>query len=261
MDLIMTTSVQTVKITAGCLLALASLMATSRLRAAEPEEPTQHAESGTVTVTAGGGGAGVAVSGASSGGSGIVIKSIEPTAEGSQPPRKDRPWLGVSVEEGSEALAAQLGLAPGSGLVVTYVSPDSPAAKAGLEKNDVLAELENQLLVHPAQLRKLFLGRKEGDVIELTYYRAGKKQTVSATLGKAPASFGLFDDDASWRTELRRLPGMLPPDTIREYTKPLRDSLENLKVDQSKVKEEVRRSLEQARKAMQDALRYSSNAA
>jgi hypothetical protein len=54
---------------------------------------------------------------------------------------------------------------------------------------------------------------------------------------------------------------MLPPDTIREYTKTLRDSLENLKVDQSKVKEEVRHSLEQARKAMQDALRYSSNAA
>src|SRR5664280_287388 len=115
MELIMTTSVQTVKMTAGCLLALATLMATSRLGAAEPEEQTQHVESGTVAVTAGGGGAGVAVSGASSGGSGIVIKSIEPTAEDSQPPRKDRPWLGVSVEEGSETLAAQLGLAPGSG--------------------------------------------------------------------------------------------------------------------------------------------------
>jgi S1-C subfamily serine protease len=35
------------------------------------------------------------------------------------------------------------------------VAPDSPAAKAGLEKNDVLAELEGQLLVVPAQLRKL----------------------------------------------------------------------------------------------------------
>jgi hypothetical protein len=257
----MTTYAQILKKTAGCLLALATLMATSRLGAAEPEEQTQQSGAGTVTVGAGGGSVGGSGGGGVIGQREIVINSIEPAADDSQPPRKDRPWLGVSVEEGSEALAAQLGLASGSGLVVTYVSPESPAAKAGLQKNDVLAELESQLLVHPSQLRKLIQRRKEGDAVQLTFYRAGQKQTASATLGKTPAGFGLFDEDAPWRAELRRLPEMLPPDALRDQIKALRDSLGNMKVDQSKVQEEVRRSLEQARKALQDALRSSSNAA
>ena len=78
-------------------------------------------------------------------------------------PAKDRIWLGVGVEEASEALADQLGLDSGVGLVVTHVSADSPVAKAGLKKNDVLVELEGQALVHPAQLRKLVQARKPGD--------------------------------------------------------------------------------------------------
>jgi hypothetical protein len=167
----------------------------------------------------------------------------------------------VSVEEGSEALASQLGLAPGAGLVVTYVAPDSPAAKAGLQKNDVLVELEGQLLVHPAQLRKLVQARKEGDAIELAFYRAGKKETTSATLGKAPPGISLFEDGQPWKGELRQFRNLFPPDAVRDLPKTLRDSLGHLKFDQEKVQEQVRRSLEQARKAWHDALRQSSNAA
>src|SRR5882762_7571199 len=54
---------------------------------------------------------------------------------------KEVTWLGVYTEEASEALGSQLGLKSGEGLLVTYVAADSPAAKAGLQKNDVLVEL------------------------------------------------------------------------------------------------------------------------
>ncbi|HEX4348794.1 MAG TPA: hypothetical protein VH251_00330, partial [Verrucomicrobiae bacterium] len=47
-------------------------------------------------------------------------------------------WLGVGAEETSESLTSQLELKPGEGLVVTFVSSNSPAAIAGLRKNDVL---------------------------------------------------------------------------------------------------------------------------
>ena len=252
---------QTLKKTAGCLLALTTLMATNLLRAADADEQTEHSSAGTATATAGGGGAGGGGSGGVSRQSEIVIHSIEPIAGDREAPHKDRPWLGVSVEEGSEALTAQLGLAPGAGLVVTYVTPDSPAAKAGLEKNDVLAELESQLLVHPSQLRKLIQGRNEGEAIELTFYRAGKKQTASATLGKTPAGFGWFDQEHSWKVDMPRIREMIPPKALRDQIEAFRESLEHMKVDQSKVQGEVRHSLEQALKALQDELQYSSNAA
>jgi len=259
--MIMNDCSKTLKKTAGWLLALAGVLAANEIGAADAGGQTGQSGSATVTFTASGGSAEGAAGGAAAGQDAVVISSIEPTAGDDQVARKDQAWLGVAIEEGSEALASQLGLAPGAGLVVTYVTPDSPAAKAGLQKNDVLVELESQLLVHPAQLRKLVQARKEGDTVELVFYRAGKKQTASATVGKAPAGISLLEDGTPWKGDLRQFRNLFPPDAVRDYTKALRDSLGHLKFDQTKVQEEVRRSLEQARKAWQDALRYSSNAA
>src|SRR5262245_1271955 len=80
----------------------------------------------------------------------IIIKELEP-ADKTTAPRRDVAWLGVATEEASEALTSQLDLSPGVGLLTTFVSPDSPAAKAGVKKNDVLIELNGQELVHPTQ--------------------------------------------------------------------------------------------------------------
>src|SRR5262249_28652298 len=62
--------------------------------------------------------------------------------------RKQVTWLGLATDEASEALISQLRLDPGVGLIVTYVAADSPAAKAGMQKNDVLVECDGQALVH-----------------------------------------------------------------------------------------------------------------
>ena len=100
------------------------------------------------------------------------------------PDATEASWLGVGVEESSEALSAQLNLKPGEGLIVTFVATNSPAAGAGLEKNDVLVELDGQMLVDPVQLRKLVQMHPCGDSVTIEYCRAGKKQTVSVKLTK-----------------------------------------------------------------------------
>jgi len=124
---------------------------------------------------------GVVISGGDSGSrSGIKIERVESEKKGA----KDVAWLGISTDESCEVLAAQLGLKPGEGLVVIYVEPNSPAAKAGLQKYDVLVAMGDQMLVHPGQLRKLVRLQKEGDAIKLEFYRGGKKQSTTATLSK-----------------------------------------------------------------------------
>jgi len=51
----------------------------------------------------------------------------------------EKPYrLGVSLSEPDEVLRSQLKLADGQGLVVTQVLPDGPAAKSGVQKNDVV---------------------------------------------------------------------------------------------------------------------------
>lgn len=197
-----------------------------------------------------------------------------------------RAWLGVAVEETSEALSEQLGLSPGVGLVVLHVSPDSPAAKAGLKRNDVLAALAGHPLSHPAQLRRLVQARAPGDAVELVFYRGGKRQTVEVTLGKAPLSIDWPGAPAgpspsralrwgdAWDDLLKQLreqwkrfstePGDRLQQEIERSLEQARQALEEatrrISQAQPRIQADIERSLEQARKAVEDAIRQMTNA-
>jgi membrane-associated protease RseP (regulator of RpoE activity) len=99
-------------------------------------------------------------------------------------PLEKATFLGVVVEPASPVLASQLKLAEGSGLVVVRVTPDSPAAKAGLVENDVLVKLDDQILIAPHQLAVLVRQHKEGDEVSLSLIRGGERLTLKARLIK-----------------------------------------------------------------------------
>lgn len=188
--------------------------------------------------------------------------SIEAPAE--EAASKQVPWLGLSTIEVSDALAAQLNLGPGVGLLITYVAPEGPAAKGGLRKNDVLVEFGEQALVHPAQLRKLVRVQNDGAVVRLGYYRAGKHDVVSVTLGTTKDAVAWSDDqDHPLKGTLEQLHRQMRDlhldETMREQMRALRESLGNIKIDQKEVQESIRRGMEQARTAIQEALRNVTN--
>ena len=91
-------------------------------------------------------------------------------------------FLGVETAPVSRTLAAQLGLGRDTGLVVTRISEDSPAA-AVLKEDDIITKLDDQILVNQQQLGVLVRARKEGDEVKLTVVRGGKETTVKAKLG------------------------------------------------------------------------------
>jgi len=216
--------------------------------------PPPEAQSRSVVLSTGGSGDDDAAStsggSGSSGGSGaghnvIQIESIEPAL--ANDPAREVTWLGLSTEEASQALASQLGLKPGQGLVVVFVAPDSPAAKAGMQKFDVIEEIGNQTLVDPVQLRKLVQMQKEGDTIQLTLYRSGKKQTVSAALGKRNEGLAVWSAQAGEGGDLSEMAGSVA-------------GLSRQMVDKQKLQAEVQRSMEEARKEIQEALRQTAQA-
>jgi membrane-associated protease RseP (regulator of RpoE activity) len=187
----------------------------------------------------------------------IIIQTVGGGAHAEHSAGKEVAWLGLSAEEASDALASQLGLQPGEGLLVTYVATNSPAAKASLQKNDLLVEMDGQKLVLPGQLRKLVQMRKEGDKVVLTYYRGGKKQDTSATLGKTKASYGWFgesgnlDDVKQLHVQLKDLASMGGQSARMSE---LRESLARAGVDRENIQVEVRRGLDQAKKAIAEAM-------
>lgn len=91
-------------------------------------------------------------------------------------------FLGVTTRPVMPELTAQLELPRGVGLVVTFIEPDSPAAKAGLREHDVLHKLGDQLLINAEQLSVLVRTYKPEDDVTLNIIRGGKKLDLTATL-------------------------------------------------------------------------------
>jgi serine protease Do len=94
-------------------------------------------------------------------------------------------WLGVETHEVTPEDAKQLKLPAERGVVVAGVTKDSPAAKAGLKENDVITEVNGQRVEGAAQFRRMIHEIPAGRSAQLTVWRDGRSQTLSATLGKA----------------------------------------------------------------------------
>src|ERR1700726_5117305 len=93
-------------------------------------------------------------------------------------------FLGVETSEVPRVVSEQLGLAKGFGLVVDYVVPDGPAAAAGVQQNDILKMLNDQILTEPDQLAKLVRSYSEGTNVTLTVLRKGQEQKITVKLTK-----------------------------------------------------------------------------
>ncbi len=64
------------------------------------------------------------------------------TSAAPSPPKEDR--LGLSVQDVPKEMAEQLGLERPEGVLISAVKPGSPGAKAGLQRGDLIHEMEHQ---------------------------------------------------------------------------------------------------------------------
>jgi len=89
-------------------------------------------------------------------------------------------YLGVTIGEVDDAMAAQLGLDEDEGILVRSVIEDSPAEKAGLKAYDIITRIDDEQVNDISDLRKKLREIKEGDTITLTVLRKGKSTTIKA---------------------------------------------------------------------------------
>lgn len=99
--------------------------------------------------------------------------------------RVDRSYLGVSYQPVDPLSASGLNSDVTYGVIVTQISPNTPAAKAGIQEGDVIVAFDGQKLDQDA-LTALLLKHKAGDVINLTVVRDGKQMDLKVTLGARP---------------------------------------------------------------------------
>lgn len=100
--------------------------------------------------------------------------------------------MGVSTVALTKQLADYFGIADGRGVLVTNVSEDGPAAKAGLKAGDVITEVDGEAIDSPGDISRVINRKKEGEV-SLTVIRNKSRQTFRVT--PQAASTGAIRDE------------------------------------------------------------------
>jgi membrane-associated protease RseP (regulator of RpoE activity) len=145
---------------------------------------------------------------------GLPLPTIEPSAwarppEGQpaqgQPSDDERPsqqrirpnpnagFLGAKFGPISDELAEQLKLDSQAGLLVMEVIPDSPAAKAQLQENDIIRTIDGKPIEDVRAFVMMMNETKPEQVMKLGILREGKPTDVSVTLGKRPPMMNQMD--------------------------------------------------------------------
>ncbi|HYA28945.1 MAG TPA: trypsin-like peptidase domain-containing protein [Acidobacteriota bacterium] len=97
-------------------------------------------------------------------------------------------WLGVQMTDISLEQAKILGLHPVKGVVVSSVLPGQPAARSGLQKQDVILSVNDNHVESPRDVFRMVGGLEAGRVVRLTIIRKGQTMELSVPLGTRPES-------------------------------------------------------------------------
>lgn len=88
--------------------------------------------------------------------------------------------IGVSTIQLTKQLADYFGITGGKGILVTSVTDDGPAAKAGVRAGDVITAIDGEAVDSPGDISRAINRKKEGDV-SLTIIRNKSQQTIRVT--------------------------------------------------------------------------------
>jgi serine protease Do len=125
-----------------------------------------------------------------------------------------RGWLGVQIQPVTDEIAESIGLSGAKGALVSDVTENSPAAKAGVKTGDTVVSVNGTEILEPKDLARRIAQIKPGEPVDLTVIRDGKQTNLSVEIGTMPAD-----------AELSRAPQAKPePATLSSLGLSLEDS-------------------------------------
>ena len=94
------------------------------------------------------------------------------------------PKLGIEYMEVGEQLAGYFKLASKSGVLVSSVDPEGPAAKAGMKAGDVILKVDGEAIEDGGDLREAVDKAEGGKEVTVTVQRDGRPLDLKVTLAK-----------------------------------------------------------------------------
>jgi serine protease Do len=97
-----------------------------------------------------------------------------------------RGWLGVAIQDLSSDMAEYYEIEQKQGVFVTDVFEGDPADQAGIQRKDIILELNGEKIKTTRQLTAMIAKIAVGESATVKILRDGKEKTVQVTIGKRP---------------------------------------------------------------------------
>ncbi len=101
--------------------------------------------------------------------------------------RVTRGWIGVSIQPLDEDIARSLGLEEPRGALVASVTPDGPAARAGIQQGDVILTYNGDRIENSRDLTQRVGATAIGNNSRVEILRNGQRRTLNMRLGERPS--------------------------------------------------------------------------
>lgn len=130
-----------------------------------------------------------------------MVKSI--SAQLIEKGRVQYGFMGIQLQELTPDLSAGLGLDIERGILVTQVLPDTPAEKAGLQRNDVIVQYRGEQVWDRSRFQLMVGNTAVGTRVPIKIVREGKEKEVTIVLTERPgrealASVQQIEEPEGW---------------------------------------------------------------
>jgi serine protease Do len=135
-----------------------------------------------------------------------------------------RGWIGVTIQELTPELSQKFGAKKVQGALISDVMKDSPAARAGMKRGDIILTFNGKAVKDVSNLRNMVAQSKIGNDVEMEILRSGREYSVKVTIIEIPRARDVAEvvpDYSTGDTEAKLLTGLTVMDLSKETLKQL----------------------------------------
>lgn len=174
------------------------------------------------------GSSGSAKSGARSSGTVTVSPSGKPMAWRATGAAQPKVMLGVTMESPDDTVAQQLKVNPDETTLIMSVTPDLPAAKAGLKQHDLIISIDGEKPATPERIRAALQKKSAGDAVKLGVISGGDAKEIDVKLEAWDAArLGVADANTMAYTVDPQFGGVAIDDDMRQQIEQMMKRLES----------------------------------
>lgn len=146
-----------------------------------------------------------------------------------------RGYLGIVIQDLTSDLAESFGLDETQGILVSDVSEDSAAEKAGIKQGDVILRLDGKRTENAGDFRNAIAATPPGTNLRITVFRDGHEKEIAVETGELPDDMAAVSTSSNLSEKLGISIQNLSAETAQQYGYELGEGVLVTEVEQSSL--------------------------